>query len=258
MKQHFNCILLAQGLVLAATGVFAGSSPMANDHLNNHGIFKMERPGMILRHHPFRDTTNELKTAPVKTVLTESRVSFNAAFMSHSIDLHWNTGNSKLYNHFYIERSVDGLNYERVGEVNGDAAAPETHDYNYTDNVKASMARKNDLYYRLLQIDGADKSDYSKVLIVRTYNTRSVAAVSVTPDPAVNDILVNVQLKENSFVVMTVKDEKGNQVMKKITKADTGANSFSLDGTSRLKAGSYLLEVIINSNERMTMQLIKS
>jgi len=45
--------------------------------------------------------------------------------------------------------------------------------------------------------------------------------------------------------------------MKQSTRADLGANVFSLAGTSKLKPGTYQLEVIINSNERMTMQLVK-
>ncbi len=69
-------------------------------------------------------------------------------------------------------------------------------------------ARKSDLYYRLRQIDGANRVTYSKVLIVRSYGSKSVEAVSVTPDPNVNDIQVNVQLKEKSFVMVRVTDEK--------------------------------------------------
>jgi hypothetical protein len=96
------------------------------------------------------------------------------------------------------------------------------------------------------------------VLIVRTYETKSVAAVTVTPDPTVNDIQVNVQLKENSFVVMKVTDNNGSEVMKKTAHGALGANNYNLEGTSRLQPGMYLLEVIINSNERLTMKLAKS
>ena len=177
--------------------------------------------------------------------------------MSHSIDLQWNVANGNHYAHFYIERSFDGMNFEKVGEVTGNTTVA-AQDYSYTDYVKPAVARKNDLYYRIKQIGGDQESSYSKILIVRMYNTKSVTAVSVTPDPTVNDILVNVQLKENSFVAITVKDDKGSQIMKKSTRAEFGANSFSLDGTSKLTPGSYQLEVIINSNERMTMQLVKS
>ena len=83
-------------------------------------------------------------------------------------------------------------------------------------------------------------------------------AVSVTPDPGVNDIRVNVQLKEKSFVVMRVTDNNGSELIKQTAMGDMGTNQYSIEGTSQLQPGLYLLEVIINSNERMTMKLAKS
>ena len=90
------------------------------------------------------------------------------------------------------------------------------------------------------------------------YNTKSLASLSVTPDQNVNDILVNVQLKENSYVVMKITDNQGNQVLKKSERAENGLTTYKLDGSSQLEAGRYLLEIIVNSNERLTMQLEKS
>jgi hypothetical protein len=249
MKLQFNRILLVQSLVLTTIGGFANTGHIAGNHITGiNAIIPIKAP---------EDTSAAGKTNFVKTVLTERLVSFNADYMSHSIDLHWNVAGGNHFAHFYIERSFDGTTFEKVGDVNGNDETT-AQDYSYIDYVKPAVARKNDIFYRLKQVDASQHADYSKMLIVRMYNTKSVTAVSVTPDPSVNDILVNVQLKENSFVAITVRDEKGSQIMKKTTHADLGANSFSLDGTSKLKPGSYMLEVIINSNERMTMQLIKS
>ena len=245
MKLHFNTILLAQCLVLTTMGGFANDSKSITGSAFNT---KLSVNG--------EDTSFTNKDNITKTVLTEKLISFNAAYMSHSIDLQWNFTHGNRYARFYIERSFDGIKFEKVGEVSAKDAAT-AQDYTYTDYVKPSVSRKNDLYYRLKQIDGSEHADFSKVLIVRMYNTRSVTAVSVTPDPAVNDIQVNVQLKEKSFVAITVKDDKGSQMMKQSARADLGANVFSLEGTSKLKPGTYQLEVIINSNERMTMQLVK-
>jgi hypothetical protein len=275
MKQHFNRIMLVQGIVLTTLGAFAtdghhngpGNIPAKSHYLQSNCYFLPEtnvrgqatdRFTINLPGEKITDTIIALNSTVIKTVLTEHMVSFSAAYMSHAIDLRWVTAKGKSYDHFYIERSLDGTNFENVGEVKGDATSPGSPEYSFADYVKPSVTRKNDLYYRLKQIDGENQASFSKLLIVRMYNSKTVTAVSVTPDPAVNDILVNVQLKENSLVVMTVKDDNGSQVMKKVARAENGANSFSLDGTSKLLPGTYKLEVIINSNERMTMQLIKS
>ncbi|MBS1946693.1 MAG: T9SS type A sorting domain-containing protein [Bacteroidetes bacterium] len=236
MRQHLKSILLAQAIIaLATTAIFANIN-------NKSAIF-----------HPVK--ANAPDKEKKNMWLAEHLVSFNAEFSSRTVSLHWNLAGTRVGGHFNIERSIDGENFEKVGEVSANDIPARS--YSFDDNIKASVARKNDLYYRLQQVE-RDNISYSKVLIVRMYETHSVASISVTPDPAINDIQVNVQLKENSFVVMKINDNSGNEVMKKTAKAGEGNNIFSLAGTSKLRPGNYKLEIIVNSNERMVMQLIKS
>lgn len=226
--------MLVQGIVLTSTGIFAN----INNNINTSTVKVVDSK---------KDKEN--------TWLAEHLVSFNAEFASRSVSLHWNLAEAKIAGHFNVERSIDGEHFEKIGEVNAEAIS--SFNYSFNDNVRSSVARKNDLYYRLQQVDG-ESSSYSKVLIVRMYETHSVASISVTPDPTINDIQVNVQLKESSFVVIKINDREGNEIMKRTEKADGGTNTFSLSGTNKLKPGDYKLEIIVNSNERMTMHLIKS
>jgi hypothetical protein len=189
-------------------------------------------------------------------ILRGSLVSFNAAYGSSFFDLNWNTIAGQNYDHFIIERSLDGQRFEQLGEVKASDISLQEN-YSFRDNIRPALARKNDFYYRLKQVDANGQASYSKVLIARMYNSKALAALSITPDPAINDILVNVQLKEKSFVLIKVTDNAGNQVMRKTARADNGFNTYQLDGTHALQPGEYNLEVIINSNERMTMKLVK-
>ena len=237
MRQHLKGILLVHCIALTTTGIFT--------NINNHRNY----------FYSFEDTTSSVRKTSAKGLLAERLVSFKGEYSSRAVDLHWNLAGQKADGHFNIERSLDGERFEKVGEVNSGSASSSV--YSFTDNIKPSVARKNDLYYRLQQVDGENNS-YSKVLIVRMYETHSVASISVTPDPTVNDIQVDVQLKESSFIVMKISDSEGGEVLKKTAKADEGTNTFNLYGTSKLKPGNYKLEIIVNSNERMVMQLIKS
>ena len=235
MRQHFKSILFALSFVSVSSLVFAlpASSGIAiNDN----------------------DTTGFSKKPLANALLSERLVSFNAEFVSRSVAIHWNLAGQKVTGHFNVERSLDGEHFKKVGEVNANSSSPE---YCFYDNIKAYLIKKNDLYYRLQQVDGDDNS-YSKVLVVRMYMTHSVASISVTPDPTVNDIQVNVQLKESSYVVMKIKDSNGDEIMKRGEKVGEGTNSFSLEGTNKLKPGNYKLDIIVNSNEKLTMDLIKS
>jgi hypothetical protein len=185
-----------------------------------------------------------------------SLLSFQALFGKKEVAVSWNTAADNHVSHFEIERSLDGNYFRKVGEVNAEEAIAPGQ-YSFNDKIHEAE-RKNDLYYRLRQVDAAGRVTYSKVLILRSYGSKSVEAVSVTPDPNVNDIQVNVQLKEKSFVVMRVTDGKGSELIKQTAMGDFGSNSYNIEGTSQLQPGMYQLEVIINSNERLTMMLDKS
>ncbi|HSZ85055.1 MAG TPA: hypothetical protein VK787_03445 [Puia sp.] len=232
MEQYIKRILVVQAILFTTAGAFASPSSYAKN-----------------------DTSVNSKLLSPKIILTEKLVSFNATYVRNAVNLHWNINAVNYSNHFDIERSVDGINFEKVGDAKQNSSSNE---YSFEDNFKASLARNNDLYYRLKQTDANNKSVYSKVLVVRSYNSKSVEAISVTPDPSINDIEVNVQLKQSSYVVMKVTNKEGNEIMRKSVEGAEGDNKYALSGTSKLQAGDYTLEIIVNSNERMTLHLIKS
>jgi hypothetical protein len=194
-------------------------------------------------------------TATIKFPSKSTLLSFQALYSRKETAINWNTGADNHSKIFEIERSLDGTYYKKVGEVTADDARNSA--FSFIDKMHEAE-RRNDLYYRLRQTDGAGRVTYSKVLLVRSFGTKSVEAVSVTPDPSINDIQVNVQLKEKAFVVMRVTDNNGSELIKQTTMGDNGNNTYDIEGTSQLQPGMYQLEVIINSNERLTMKLAKS
>jgi hypothetical protein len=178
-------------------------------------------------------------------------------YQDNTVKVRWTTTYEVNGDHFDIERSLDGLQYTKVGTVKAAGNSSSRRDYVFSDAVKQGTLARHDLYYRLIETDADGKNSVSKVLVVRVYQTRAIQSVSVTPNPAVNDIKVNMQLNSNSFVVMKVMNNSGTEIMHQNVRGTTGDNNFTMEGTSRLQAGMYLLELIINSNERMLVKLIK-
>lgn len=192
-------------------------------------------------------------TATIRFPSRSTLTNFQALYRKDAVDINWNASTDNHSTRYEIERSMDGTYFKQVGDVPAGGKA-----FSFTDKVSDRTARGNDLYYRLRQVDAAGKVTYSKVLIVRTYGTKSVTAVSVTPDPVVNDIQVGVQLKERSFVIMKVTDNNGSEIIRKTAMGENGVNTYDIEDTHQLQPGMYQLEVIINSNERLTMRLAKS
>ena len=202
------------------------------------------------------DTSSDNSALSKRLVLRGTLSSFNAAYGKNYFELNWNSVAGD-FDHFEIERSLDGQHYETIGTVDNKTAVSPEGRFSFRDHFRVSVALNNDFYYRLKEFETNGNMVYSKVLIARMFNTRSLASLSVTPDLLVNDILVHVQLRENAYVVMKVSDEQGNLLMKEGQKAPNGANTYSLEGTHNLQPGLYTLEVTVNSKERMVMKLLK-
>jgi hypothetical protein len=191
-------------------------------------------------------------------MLPVSLVDFSGNYLNDGdVELKWTTTFESNSDKFDIERSLDGIKWETSGTVKAQGNSTVKHNYRYIDHVSRNSALKKDLYYRLKQVDKDGRNALTRILIVRVYNTRSLKMVSVTPNPSRNDIAVNVQLNEPSFVTMKIMNNNGAEVMRKAVKASEGSSIFLMDGSSKLQPGMYVLEVIINSKERMIVKLIK-
>ncbi len=204
------------------------------------------------------DPATVLITFVTNGTLPVTIVDFNAVYSNDKVNVKWISTFEVNNDHFEVERSFDGLSFKSVGTVKGMGTSSIRHEYELNDDISKTALNKNDVYYRLKQVDADGKTAYTKVLVVRVYRTKSLQSLSVTPNPAINDIKVNVQLNENSYIVLKVANSSGIEVMRKTSRGTSGNNNLTLEGTSRLQAGVYFLEVIVNSNERMNVKLIKN
>ena len=204
------------------------------------------------------DPATVLITFQTQGALPVTLIDFGAVYANDKVNIKWTSTFELNNDRFEVERSTDGTSFKPVGTVKGLGTSSAKHEYQFNDDVSKNVLNKNDLYYRLKQVDLDGKTSYTKVLVVRVYRTKTLQSLSVTPNPAINDIKVNVQLNENAYIVMKVANSSGIEVMRKTTRGSNGTNSLRLEGTNRLQAGIYFLEVIINSNERMMVKLIKN
>jgi hypothetical protein len=172
------------------------------------------------------------------------------------VELAWKTRGETMAEKFVVERSIDGHSWQNSGIVPA-INPPNNHDYAYTDRVAKHTVQKNDLYYRLKQVHEDGSIATSRLLIVRVYNNKQLTMISVTPNPAKNDIAVNVQLQDDGHVSMRLLNNAGSSVIFKTADAYKGLNTFLIDGSSKVTPGPYSLDVIVNSRERMLVKLIK-
>ncbi len=185
-------------------------------------------------------------------------VKFNGSYKSNGqVELAWNTEADSETRKFEVERSTDGRSWESAGIILAKQSVSNGADYTYIDKVGKNTALKKDIYYRLRQTDQQGEITTSNPMIVRVYNTRSLTMICVAPNPSKREIAVNVQLQEPSMVTTRVYDRSQNTVLHSTVEADEGVNNIVVEGSRDLIPGNYVLEVIVNSKERMLVKLTK-
>lgn len=168
---------------------------------------------------------------------------------NNKVDLLCKVKSNCCYN-ITVERSKNGKRFSGIGHFSDNKQLAE---YAFSDGSPL----KNTNYYRLRLTDNKGNVSYSKLMVVQLYNTDALSMVSVTPNTALQDIHINVQLKNRAFVVMKITDEKGREVVQKRLAGTEGMNTYELEGTHTMIPGNYLLEVRVNNTDQLLLPLIK-
>jgi hypothetical protein len=111
------------------------------------------------------------------STLPVALLSFNGKKRTeNSIELQWSTASETNLEKYEIERSLDGITFNRVGEkpANNTPGA-----YNYTDFTPA----KGTIFYRLKALDKDGRYEFSNIIVLK-FNTRSLKGFTLFPNPA--------------------------------------------------------------------------
>ncbi|RYE21915.1 MAG: T9SS type A sorting domain-containing protein [Sphingobacteriales bacterium] len=156
---------------------------------------------------------------------------FTAARNASSIVLRWYATYETNFKRYDIERSINGINFYKVGEVEGKNYA----NYSFED---AELPAAAQVYYRLKMIDIDGTFSNSKTVVVRLNNYFSKAIIY--PNPASTSVTVKLSdpVRSNSFV--TISDLAGRSLKQQSVRR--GESIFVVD-VQQLPAGRYFLKV---------------
>lgn len=102
--------------------------------------------------------------------------------------INWQTTGELNFNHYEVERSIDGIIFKKIGAVSLQAGYG-IKKYNYNDENAVAAFRKNkNLYYRLMMVDNDGKFKYSQVASVAL---DKIPSVSIYPNPAKDKLQID-------------------------------------------------------------------
>jgi hypothetical protein len=169
-------------------------------------------------------------------------IDFSARNNNSNVLLLWKTSNEQNTSRFEIERSADGITFDKIGEVVANNTTAYNN-YTYTDASAGSDVK----YYRLKMIDIDGRSTYSPVLRIGAAANKSV--VSLYPNPASD--YVTVSLPQNQAGIISLFNNEGKQVLQKATASNT-----ELIRVNELPAGIYIIQVK-QGGKTFTEKLVK-
>ncbi len=171
---------------------------------------------------------------PVKLIYVTASAKENSY-----IHLDWATASEVDNSGFAVERSTNGVEFEKIGWINGNGTTTAMIHYSMDDKTVESGVI---YYYRLKQTDYDGHYAYSEIISATVLAPKGIAFEDLRPNPAANLVAVNVVTQDAQASKITVTDMLGRVVLSQDWQLNAGLNGSQLD-ISTLSAGSYSVEV---------------
>jgi hypothetical protein len=172
---------------------------VADDHTGT------PRPNNVVTNRPdigFEEFTG-VKSAFLVCLLPVELVEYNATSTNSGTLLEWTTASEHNSSHFFIERSLNGVDWIVIGTVAAAGNSMELRNYSLLDReVSVGI-----VYYKLFQVD-IDGTEYYKG--IRSVNLEGDTEIVIFPNPASEMITIN-SLKELASI--EVQDMSGREIL---------------------------------------------
>ncbi|MBK8785984.1 MAG: T9SS type A sorting domain-containing protein [Chitinophagaceae bacterium] len=188
---------------------------------------------------------NRCFTLPV--VLSE----FTAIWREDYTALNWLVSSALNFSHFEIERSVDGVQFNAMGQV---AYLVNKTAYSYTDrNIPMGYSK---LYYRLKLVDIDGNYAYSPIRVV--FPTINESTVVIAPNPFTDKIGVWLSVSlATETIRLKLLGINGQVIKEKEVKLDRGNHYLDLGSLAGIAKGVYVLH-IISSKTNTVKKVVKN
>jgi len=225
-------------------GFFGDGGPATAAEFSSPCKAQVDAAGNVYIADLFNQRIRKIGNVPLPITLLD----FTGVYENSAVNLDWATAVEINNKYFDIERSLDGVNFTELAQVNGAGNSSQTNYYTTVDEHPAPGLN----YYRLKQTDYDGHATYFKVVAVDV----TANSFTVFPNPA--KAIVNVEYtanqSETGTSVIKIYSLMGSLVATRQVNLLAGANTFQVD-VSALSNGLYLL-VFNNGTKQFTGKLV--
>ncbi len=156
----------------------------------------------------------------------------------------WSTASEMDCDFFLLEKSYDGITFERVAIVKGAGNSEELRHYQYTDSLEKSLR----IFYRLLPVDSEGKGEYTHSIVLSDKGPDAkfyLDYVSAGMTQRIFQAALNSKVEDTlNYRVMT---QMGKIKVEGEVPVSSGTNFVSID-LNDLETGSYQLSLQVSND----------
>lgn len=185
----------------------------------------------------------------------QALLAFTAVPYDDKMLISWSMIPSVNDRHFAVERSVNGVDFTRIGVVNAVPASNTVNDYLFTDPRPVASGIT---YYRIKYYSGDGQFVQYTATAVSTKNKFSHELVidNVEPLPFKTSVDVSYSTAVSGEVLLQLIDNVGTVIYSEKVQASKGKNIHVLRPDSELNSGTYMLNLTHN-NKSVSKKIVK-
>ena len=162
----------------------------------------------------------------------------------------WQTASEHNSAEFILDRSTDGVQWERITNIEAAGHSNTTIDYQYEDLEKQRFVG----YYRLTQVDLDGKQKVYDPLY--TNCSKSENEVEIYPNPVQGDFVIAVSSLTNEKVTIEFVNAQGKIVLSKVVDASNGINHYNFTSQEFI-SGIYHVRILTNDTQTIKKLIVK-
>lgn len=180
-------------------------------------------------------------------ILPVELIAFTGVGLEEFNSLKWSTASEKENDHFNVLRSYDGIDFEKIGELEGAGTTLHTSNYDFNDGE----IRSGICYYQLQQVDMNGVSTKSEVIAIDRNKTQE-DRMRVFPNPTENVVYVELpEQLEEGFLQLT--DTRG-EILQEIRLREQSGKQIVME-LDQVNSGLYLIR-LVEENGTVTVKKI--
>jgi hypothetical protein len=167
--------------------------------------------------------------------------------------LNWSTLNEFNNHVFIIEKSIDGLDYQAIGEVKTIGNTSKGNRYRFLDvggNDKKA-------YYRLRQIDIDGTASYSQTILMQRKLTNNYMILAMSNTVTNDRFTFSVDASIDGNMNYIVKNINGEIVQKAVQNLEFGINEITINVKDELEGVYFVVLNVNNEREQIVIRKVE-